>query len=103
MPLTSGNEFPHTMIGGVSGAGNLAAALVLVGRACRSAHEAPAPTRFPTLLTAVHGGPPSFVTRHDTAKSDAGEWCRTGVNEPRTEPRPGRPAWRARQQPRGGV
>jgi len=30
--LTSGNEFPHTMIGGSSGAGGLIAALVLADR-----------------------------------------------------------------------
>src|SRR5262249_14562416 len=31
-PLTSANEFPRTMIGGLSGAGSLIAALVLAGR-----------------------------------------------------------------------
>jgi hypothetical protein len=30
-PLTSRNEFPHTMIGGLLGAGGLTAALVLAG------------------------------------------------------------------------
>jgi hypothetical protein len=36
-PLTSGNEFPHTMIGGPLGADGLIAALFLVGRLPRDA------------------------------------------------------------------
>ena len=37
VPPTSRNEFPHILPGGVSGAGGLIAAHVLVGPACRSA------------------------------------------------------------------
>ena len=102
MPLTSGNEFSHTMIGGVSGEGNLVVALVLVGRACRSAHDAPAPSRFPTLLVAVHWGPGPSVSCADACWPTAGERCRTGVNETQTEPRPSGRAQRASRSPGGG-
>src|SRR5215470_14039278 len=47
-------------------------------------------TRFRVLRTAVHYRPPVFVTSADRMPAVAGERLRTGVNEPKTEPR----AWR---------
>jgi hypothetical protein len=79
-PLTSGNEFPHTMIGGLSRAGGLRIALVLVGRADLSAHDAPAPARFPTMHTSVHRRPPPSVACANACPETTGERCWTGVN-----------------------
>ena len=53
------------------------------------------PTRFPTMLASVHHWPPPFATYADVSRVAGGERPRTGVNEPRTEPRPGSGAWRS--------
>jgi hypothetical protein len=45
------------------------------------------PTRFPTMRTSVHRGPPPSVTSPNTTGTVAGEWPRTGVNETETETR----------------
>ena len=47
------------------------------------------PTRFPTLLHGVHRRPPPSANCANTIRVDAGERSRTGMNEPKTEPRPG--------------
>jgi hypothetical protein len=39
------------------------------------------PTRFPTMLTGVHQGPPSSVTCPNMTAAVAGERRRTGANE----------------------
>jgi hypothetical protein len=54
-PLTSRNGFPHTMIGGLSGAGGLIAAFVLVGATCRVADAGARPTPMATPLTSMPG------------------------------------------------
>ena len=46
------------------------------------------PTRFPTMLTSVHRRPPPSVACANTSRVTAGERCRTGMNETKTEPRP---------------
>src|SRR5215469_8750995 len=51
------------------------------------------PTRFPTMLAAVHHWPPPFMACADARRVAAGEWSWTGVNEPRNEPTPRRAAW----------
>src|SRR5262249_1779885 len=45
------------------------------------------PTRFPTLLAGVRTGSPPSVTCQNAGPATAGERCRTGVNETRTETR----------------
>jgi hypothetical protein len=44
------------------------------------------PTRFPTMLTSVHRRPPPSVACVNTIRAIAGEQCRTGMNETKTEP-----------------
>jgi hypothetical protein len=44
--------------------------------------------RFRVLRTTVHHRPPAFVTSPNRRPAAAGERPRTGVNEPKTEPRP---------------
>jgi hypothetical protein len=43
------------------------------------------PTRFPTMLTTVHRGPPPSVTCPNTTGAVSGERRRTEVNETETE------------------
>jgi len=52
------------------------------------------PTRFPTLLAGVHHRSLPFMACPDLCWAATGEWLRTGVNEPRTEPMPGSESWR---------
>ena len=56
------------------------------------------PTRFPTMLASVHRRPPPSANCANTIRVATGERRRTGMNETKTEPRPGpRPAaqvWR---------
>src|ERR1019366_2094341 len=46
-------------------------------------------TRFPTMLASVRREPPPSVTCPDPFRAAGGERSRTGVNETRTETRPG--------------
>jgi hypothetical protein len=45
------------------------------------------------MLASVHHWPSPFATYADVSRVAGGERPRTGVNEPRTEPRPGVEAW----------
>jgi hypothetical protein len=90
MPLTCANVLVDVLPGRVSGAVGLIAANVLVGGTWCFAHGGTTPTRFPTLLACVHREPPPFVNCSDAKAVAAGERCRTGVNETRTETRTGR-------------
>jgi hypothetical protein len=51
------------------------------------------PTRFPTMLASVHRRPPPSANCANTIRMTAGERCRTGMNETKTEPRPGPRGW----------
>ena len=55
------------------------------GREIRTREGLP-PTRFPTLLTSVQRRPPPSVACPNTIWATAGERCRTGMNETKTEP-----------------
>jgi hypothetical protein len=57
------------------------------------------PARFPTMLTGVHRRPPPSAACANTLKVTTSEQRRTGVNETKTEPRPGRAAWPADRLP----
>ena len=54
------------------------------------------PTRFPTMLTAVHRRPRPSATCADAPRVAVGERFRTGVNETTFETRPTSRAWRGR-------
>src|SRR5215467_14860289 len=60
-----------------------------------TADDAPAPTRFPTMLHGVHRRPPPSASRANTIRVTTGERARTWMNEPKIEPTrngtPGRP------------
>ncbi len=68
-PLTSGNEFPHTVPGGVSGTGCLSVARVFVGRACHSAHDGLAPK--PPSRRSLNGRPGATAIHHSSDPQDA--------------------------------
>jgi hypothetical protein len=95
-PLTSGNEFPKTMIGGLSGE------TACAPRGSLRPHGGTTATRFPTLLISVHAGLRPYVSSHDALLSNAGGRSWTGANETQTEPRPRGGGWRASGSPRGG-
>ena len=75
------------------------AGLCLPAVPARSAADAFA--RFRVLHTTVHRRPPAFLSRADSRPVTAGERWRTGVNEPKTEPRPDSAAWSFDQLPGG--
>src|SRR5215470_1110045 len=60
-----------------------------------TADDAPAPTRFPTMLHGVHRRPPPSASRANTIRVTTGERRRTWMNEPETEPTPKRHPWPA--------
>ena len=81
--LTSGDEFPQTLLGVYLGTARRTTAHHLVSSCSRPAVGMP--TRFPTMLASVHHSPPPFVTCPNMTGAVAGEQPRTGMNETETE------------------